>query len=311
MTMFDIHYWDYDISDHTEYDVGWESEIEAKLPVSELKIQTIRKVVFDEIVMPGNSNRPAVRATSVADFMNQTGAASYDGEQGIALKWKDALQQAGGQSDLSVYYVNIIDSRAGTYGGQAVEFGGVGSVTNEFKLITDVLHHELGHTLSLPHWGGASSYPYRGDTLGVPVRVCSPDPCPDEHVGPTWGYDDRTGTPVPGYSFPYFISPVVQPSTVPGGQNHIGTWKLDPMQGGGSGDQEQGFILRMFSDYSVYTMRNFLENRLAVWNNNLNSFTKWDDAAKSYSQVVVSDSIAYPTEHNVEEFTVSWQISVA
>ena len=33
----------------------------------------------------------------------------------------------------------------------------------------DVVIHELGHALSLPHWGRVESYPYRGEMHGIPA----------------------------------------------------------------------------------------------------------------------------------------------
>ena len=72
------------------------------------------------------------------------------------------------------------------------------------------------------------------------------------HVGPIWAFDLPSGS---------FISPTVQPNSVGG---ELGVYKKDPMAGGGRGDQESGFLLRHFSDYSVHRMQNYLESHVLV-----------------------------------------------
>lgn len=79
-----------------------------------------------------------------------------------------------------------------------------------------ILHLELGHALSLPHWGGNASYPCKGDMHGI----LAPDNFNETHAGPVWGYDLRTRT---------LIAPTVQPGNV--GNRPTGTYKTDPMEG--------------------------------------------------------------------------------
>ncbi|HIN86301.1 MAG TPA: hypothetical protein EYN06_07460, partial [Myxococcales bacterium] len=203
MTMFDVHFWGYSEAHTSDYSTGWESELEAKLPISELVVERIPHISFEQVVTTPreDSEIAATLASSVKDYKEKTGA-DYDGEQAVALLWKDALQNAGGQKKLSLYFVNIINSKAKTLGGQGGGFSGVGS------MIDGVFFHELGHALSLPHWGEVEDYPYQGDMHGILVGGDTEN---NQHVGPTWGFDQREGSTVTGYSFPYFISPVVQP----------------------------------------------------------------------------------------------------
>jgi hypothetical protein len=67
---------------------------------------------------------------------------------------------------------------------------------------------------------------------------------PMPHVEPTWAYDPPNST---------FIPFTVQPETV--GTQSAGIYKVDPMRGGGAGDQEYGFLFNHFSDYSVHKLR--------------------------------------------------------
>ena len=50
------------------------------------------------------------------------------------------------------------------------------------------------------------------------------------------------------------------------GGNPVGTYKVDPMQGGGTGYQEPAYLLNHFSDYSVNQMRSYLHSHMVVWN---------------------------------------------
>ena len=43
------------------------------------------------------------------------------------------------------------------------------------------------------------------------------------------------------------------------GGKPVGTYKVDPMQGGGTGWQEPAYLMNHFSDYSVNQMRNYLQ----------------------------------------------------
>ena len=156
---------------------------------------------------------------------------------------------------------NIYGANAG---GQAGGFAGVGNGTS-----AGILHHELGHALSLPHWGDSATYPYKGDMHGI----LAPDDYNGTHAGPVWGYDLRTQT---------FIPPTVQPGNV--SNKPLGTYKVDPMQGGGTGWQEPPFLMNHFSDYSVFKMREYLHGHVLVWNPSLNSYASWNQTSRSLHQ---------------------------
>lgn len=97
----------------------------------------------------------------------------------------------------------------------------------------------------------------------------------DTHAGPTWAFD------LPNKRF---IPPTVQENAViPRGNrtNIVGTYKQDPMQGGGVGDQEEGYIFRHFSDYSLYNAQKYLEDHIVIWNEDRNSYVSWDDLTGS------------------------------
>ena len=180
-----------------------------------------------------------MRVSSQQDYYNQTGL-NFDGEQAAALQWVHALSASGGNIDVAMQYINIIGVPAG---GQAGGFDGVGSPG------VGILNHELGHALSLPHWGNSSAYPYKGSMYGI-----DPQPGNDIHVGPVWGFDIRSLT---------YLPPTVQPNTV-AAPDLVGYYKKSPMWGGGMGDQEIGYLMRHFSDYGVNKMQNYLEGKVAV-----------------------------------------------
>ncbi len=281
MTMFDVHYFNNSPGDYPE---GWQSELEAKFPTSELELRRIANVDFPELIVPARRdvNARAVMVTSKDDYKVLTGL-NFDGEQAAALAWKSALKAANGISGrFSLYYVNIYGAWAG---GQAGGFGGVGNGTS-----AGVLIHELGHAFSIPHWGNNASYPYKGGMFGIlpPINFN------ETHAGPTWGYDLPSQT---------FLPATVQPIGVSVG-GEPGVYKKDPMQGGGTGDQEQGFVFRHFSDYSMHKMQLWLEGHIVIWRESLNSYASWNDEEGDYTQPVSNNGVQYPVERDVQVISV-------
>jgi len=281
MSMFDVHYFQLSPGD---YPAGWKEELQAKWPVADLEVRRLNNIVFDELVIPPRANLPAARVRSKQDYKDQTGQ-NFDGEQAAALHWKSALKAAAGTAGRwSLYYVNIYGVNAG---GQAGGFGGVGNGTAE-----GILSHELGHALSLPHWGTNAAYPYKGDMYGIPA------PKPGEpHVGPTWGFDLPTQT---------FLPPTVQPNSVGG---TVGQYKRDPMWGGGRGDQEQGFLLRHFSDYSEAQMQRYLEGHVVRWNDLLGGWATWDQTTADYTGLRTNNGVEYPIERDIDVVSVMVAVS--
>ncbi|WGH75298.1 M66 family metalloprotease [Tenacibaculum tangerinum] len=283
LKMFDTHFFALTPGDYPD---GWDKEIVSKWPTAALKIQRTPNIVFKELTIPPRGNGIiAARVSSKEEYQNLTGA-SFDGEQAAASKWNSALRRAAGfRNRLSLFYINIYGVNSG---GQAGGFAGVG---NGKKL--GIFHHEIGHAFSLPHWGDNATYPYKGDMHGIPA----PNIYKSTHAGPTWAFDMPSMT---------FIPPTVQENAVGGTP---GTYKADPMQGGGSGDQEPQFLLRHFSDFSVNKMRNYLENHIVIWNDALGSYASWDDATGDYTKVVANDGVKYPIEREVNVISVMVGVS--
>ena len=287
MTMFDVNYF---MPAPGDYPAGTFEEIEAKWPVADLEIRRVPNIVFRELVIPPRPDvsAEAVKVRSPGDYTAQTGL-GFDGEQAAALAWNGALRRAAGRAGrISLYYMNIYGANAG---GQAGGYSGVGNGTS-----AGILHHELGHALSLPHWGDSSSYPYKGDMHGLPA----PDNYNGTHAGPVWAYDPR---------FQTFIPPTTQPGNA--GNKPLGTYKVDPMQGGGTGFQEPPFLLNHFSDYSVYQMRNYLHSHVLVWNTALNSYASWNPGAGAYSTPVSNNGVQYPLERDAQVISVMASVSGA
>ena len=245
-------------------------------------------VVFPELVVPPREDvgTKAVRIKSKAEYQQQTGL-SFDGEQSAALAWNGALKRAAGRSGRwSLYYLNVYNAFAG---GQAGGFAGVGSGTS-----VGILHHELGHALSLPHWGDNGAYPYKGDMHGIQA----PTNYKETHAGPAWAFHLPTRA---------FIPPTVQSGNV--GGKPVGTYKVDPMQGGGTGWQEPAYLMNHFSDYSVLQMKSYMEGHVVVWNSTLNSFASWNQTTGGYTTTVSNNGVQFPTTRDVQVISIMASVS--
>lgn len=287
MTMTDVHYFSKTTGDYVS---GTFAEIEAKWPVVDLEVRRLNNVVFRELVIPPRSDvsAQAVRLRSKAEYYAQTGL-TFDGEQAAALEWNGALKRAAGKSGRwSLYYLNVYNAVAG---GQAGGFAGVGNGTSE-----GILHHELGHALSLPHWGDNAAYPYKGDMYGIQA----PSNYNETHAGPAWAYNPSNGA---------YIPPTSQANNV--GGNPVGVYKVDPMQGGGEGWQEPAYILNHFSDYSVNQMRSYLNSHVVVWNPTLNSWAQWNQTSGSYNTAVSNNGVQFPTTRDTQVISILASMSGA
>ena len=287
MTMFDVQYF----ADTTDtYPSGTFTELEAKWPVSDLILRRLGHVVFPELVIPPRQDvgSKAVRIKSKAEYFAQTNL-SFDGEQSAALEWNAALKRAAGQSGRwSLFYLNVYNAFAG---GQAGGFAGVGSGTS-----VGILHHELGHALSLPHWGDNAAYPYKGDMHGIQA----PTNYNETHAGPAWAFHLPTRA---------FIPPTTQTGNA--GGKPVGTYKADPMQGGGTGWQEPAYLMNHFSDYSVNQMRSYLQGHVVVWNAALNSWAQWNSTTGDYTTTVSNNGVQFPTTRDVSVISIMASVSGA
>ncbi|MDH7445929.1 M66 family metalloprotease [Aquimarina sp. 2201CG14-23] len=285
MTMFDTHFFQYSVGD---YPTGWKEELEAKWPSSGIELIRVPNVVFSELtVPPRGGNIIAARVSSKEEYKDITGY-NFDGEQATASQWNRALKEAAGKKGrYSLFYTNIYGVFSG---GQAGGFAGVG---NGKKI--GLLHHELGHAFSLPHWGNNNEYPYKGDMHGIEA----PDIHNKTHAGPTWAYD-----PVKKYLIP----PTIQENTI-GWKGEVGQYKIDPMQGGGTGSQEQQYLLNHFSDYSVNKMRNYLQNHIVIWNEQSGNYASWDSNTGGYNNILDNNGVNFAKERNVEVLSVMAGVS--
>ncbi|RZS93334.1 M66 family metalloprotease [Aquimarina brevivitae] len=284
MTLFDAHFF---VNSPGDYPTGWKEELEAKWPATSIELIRVPNVLFQELTVPPrrDANAIAARVSSREEYQTITGA-SFDGEQATAAQWNRALKAAAGtKGRVSLFYTNIYGVPSG---GQAGGFAGVGNGNN-----IGILHHELGHAFALPHWGNNQQYPYKGDMHGI----AAPDNFNKTHAGPVWAFD------LPSKKF---IPPTVQPNAVGGTP---GVYKQDPMQGGGQGDQEEGFLLRHFSDYSVAQMQQYLENHIVIWNESLGSYASWDHSTGDYTQIISNNGVDYANERNVDVISIMAGVS--
>ncbi|MBL9184813.1 MAG: autotransporter-associated beta strand repeat-containing protein [Verrucomicrobiaceae bacterium] len=284
MTMTDVHYFARTPSDYT---AGTFAELEQKWPVTDLEVRRLNNVVFRELVIPPRSDVSAqgVRIRSKAEYQGQTGLA-FDGEQAAALQWNGALKAAAGRSGRwSLFYLNVYGAFAG---GQAGGYAGVGNGNS-----IGILNHELGHALSLPHWGDNAAYPYKGAMHGI----SAPSNYNGTHAGPAWAIDQRTNT---------FIPCTVVAGNV--GGKPVGTYTVDPMQGGGEGWQPAGFLMNHFSDYSVNQMRNYMNSHVVVWNPALSggagSWAQWNATTGDYTTAVTNNGVQFPQQRDVQVISI-------
>ncbi len=289
MTVLDIHYFGYEDAD---YPGDWVNELFVKRRIARLDVQRIPRILFPELVVPPRAGLPAVRCTCTDDYQVKTGT-PFNGKQAAALQWQGALQRAGGQCRLTLFYISIANVPSG---GEAWAFGGVGKLGR-----LPLFHHELGHAFSVAHLCDEPHYPYRGTMHGIP----GPDGAEGPHVGPTWGFDPRPGLPGAEPGKPFFISPVIPANTVRG---QPGTWKNEP-QAGASAAHEPGHLLTMYSDWSLHKMQAYAEQHVVYWSDERQAYVTWDDETAMYSKPIENDGVSFPVERDVEVFSIIASIS--
>lgn len=283
-----------------DYPSGWDRELEQKLPISSLVLRrTPNTTVFKQIVTPPNGKRKALRMSSYDDYKKQTGE-RFNKHNNTATLWKVALREAAGRKrfpNMSLFYINSINIPSkGVAGG----FSGVGSPRS-----IGIFAHELGHALSLPHWGTVNKraqrkgkpkpYPYSGNMFGIQA----PAIYQAVHAGPTWAFDRVKAR---------FISPV---SSKDVGQIKPGQYKPDPMQGGGLAREEDDFYMRHFSDFSVQRMSAYMQNVILVWDDVKQGYFVWDKDKNSYSRAVTNNGVNHPTRRDLDVISVMASVDVS
>ncbi len=277
MTMFDIHYFDYE---DVDYPAGYEEEIFVRRPLTALNIQRLKRIRFKELIIPPRANNPAVRLTSTDEHLTKTGE-PFNGKQLAAQQWYDALQKAGGQKHLTAYFISIANVHSG---GWAWGYAGMGSLSR-----FPVLHHEMGHVLGVDDLPCEAGYPYVGKMYGIDKNNGG------FHGGPTWKFDPRFG----------FLSPVLSENTEHGTP---GEWRKDPMFGGGIGE-EPGEQIAYFSDYSVRKMQDYMERNVARWSEEKQAYVKWNHYTGAFSDIIKNDGRLFPIEKDVEVYSIMAQVS--
>lgn len=268
MNMFDFHYFGRGVE--ADHPTGWEAEFQARLPIAEMTVHRVRKVMLDAIVWMPHAGNPSMLTTGPEHYEQTTGK-PLDGEQGMALQWGWALKRAAGRmGPWRLYYVNIAGLHAG---GQARGFQSCGSLHRNGVII-----HEVGHSLGLPHWTARIPYPYKSSMYGV-----TPGEAATANAGPTWGFDLNRRAFLPAYV-----------KTESGYE-----WTRDPMMGGGRYAGPE-YIYRHFSDYSVHRMQGYFENRVVYWNDELGQYARWNPQTARYDQVVENDGIQLPLERDAD-----------
>ncbi|MHC4249181.1 MAG: M66 family metalloprotease, partial [Planctomycetota bacterium] len=149
-----------------------------------------------------------------------------------------------------LYYSNIYGVHSGGTG------GGLSGRGNGRHV--GILHHELGHAFGLPHWAGKEQYPYVGPMHGIGYAEGMP------HVGPNWGFDLAKRV---------FISPTLN-----------GSYRNDPLQGGGRNRGGSPHLMTFFSDYSISRIRGLLERTQVIWDERASHYMQWKQETGSYSQ---------------------------
>lgn len=278
MTMIDAHFFSEGTGDHPD---GWQEDMNAKLPTAGLDFRRV-PVVFPEIsVAPQNGKRPAARVSSPEHYIEVTGL-DFDNEQNTASMWNRALHLAGGMvPERSFFITNMYNIPTN---GQGSPFSSVNNINKP-----GVFFHEFGHALNLWHWANRKwigEYPYYGDMHGIKAPT---DTGNRVHAGPTWKFDLKKGE---------FISPFIKNGTEL-------RYKKDPMAGGGQADLAPGHIFSHYSDYSADRARRFLEQKAAVWNEELGIYARWNQSDGAYTNTVRhNNGVDFPREANTEVISI-------
>lgn len=299
MNVFEIHAFALGGND---YDPNYIDEFASKIPTAGIIYNRVPNILFPEVTIPPTGSIKAIRASSNDNYKTFSGGVGISSENSTSTEWKSALRTANGFRYAEIAYVSV----AYNFDGIAVNKGvGGGFHSVQRRGHEGIFVHEGGHAIGLPHWGEQvkehvpppggivtfDRYPYKGTMFGI-------DSSPTYnlvHVGPVWAFDPPTNT---------FIPPTIQSNNVSGNVTNVGKYKKDPMQGGGTGEQEPGFIYGHFSDYSVNRMRGVMENGLYKWDDTAGEYRQWSNSTNSYSIPIVNNGVNYPTQRDIQVIAV-------
>ena len=217
-------------------------ELASAIPASVVRYGTFPEVIpFPEYVV-SNDVEQLLRFSSVDEY-DAVGFSNLAQLNSVATLFMESLQQACGDYTSTVYFGNTLNLNPGGWGGNRT------FVAADYD---DVFIHELGHALSLPHWGEEFNrpvenddeylYPYGGDVAepGLPLEGGG--------IGETWTFIQHE------YAF-------VNPKCVLPGNDNIGLERSDCMQREISCNEWRGNAegpWEGFSDFSSYAMHHYL-----------------------------------------------------
>lgn len=195
LVMYEMDVLDYNTSPHNSPIIdNFIQESGAALPASVFRYGVFpERLKFPELVA-SNDTEQTVRLTSRGE-MSKNGINSDGSINSVATLFIGNLHRATGDFLSTIYFGNTLNLAPGGWG------GGHSFVSFDFS---DVYIHELGHALSLPHWGESAFeiedpqsyqylYPYggdvgkgggRGETWGFLQHIY-------EFVNPVCQFDER------------------------------------------------------------------------------------------------------------------------
>ena len=144
-------------------------ELASAIPASTVRFGIFPKTLTFPEIVGSNGTAELVRLTGQRD-KEPNGITSDGSINSIATLFLSNLHQSTGDYLSTVYFGNTLNLAPGGWG------GGKSFVGFDY---TDIFIHELGHALSLPHWGEGS--------------YNNPDPNPNQFNYPYGGEDDNGG----------------------------------------------------------------------------------------------------------------------
>lgn len=179
-------------------------EMASAIPASMVRFGIFPETLTFPEVVANNDTEQLVRLTSRSE-MSANGINSDGYINSIAVIFLGNMHKSTGDYLSTVYFGNTLNLAPGGWG------GGKNFVSPDY---TDIFIHELGHALSLPHWG-ESAYNI-------------PDPNPWDYLYPYGGETDDGGGRGEAWNFIQDAYEFVDPSCLVG--NNTGSERSDCMQ---------------------------------------------------------------------------------
>jgi len=194
MVLFDMDVMDYNTEPHRQPMIdNLIQETASAIPASVVRFGSFPEVLRFPEIMASNGTNDIVRLRSKAEN-EQNGITNEGAINANSASFMSSMHLSMGDYLITLYHGNTLNLDPGGWG------GGKSFVTPDFD---DVYIHELGHALSLPHWGDAYelidpnefeySYPYGGENGNGGGRGESWNFIQDiyEFIDPTCQFDGR------------------------------------------------------------------------------------------------------------------------